>query len=245
MSCDHYECKSASNVIAGWPCLRITTPVTATYYMGDGTPMYPAPPASAPETSCAKCGHPTHTEFECPYSGHPRLGLPCICNYRPVPKQPRATAGAPETNEPDWYCPKHGSRSVPVYGSVCLTCPSPRATAGELTRRELLRCVGAVSDHDWDLSQDYGEIILAHDAALRARADAATEALAKASVFFYETDVKKIIAERDAAEDERARLAKIIGQMAYWLPPKDAEEWLAMAAKPAPAPRAEKKEGEE
>ncbi len=33
---------------------------------------------------CSQCSHPDHPKYECPMFSHPRLGLPCLCNFRPV-----------------------------------------------------------------------------------------------------------------------------------------------------------------
>lgn len=99
-------------------------------HMGDGTPVYEgasAPETSEPdwyrrepcfgprppETSCPKCKHPTHAEFECPYLGHPRLGLPCICNYRPVTQPSPATAGELTREEFAALCD-----DLPVRGKI-------------------------------------------------------------------------------------------------------------------------------
>ena len=44
--------------------------------------------APKPAPACPKCGHGAHLEYACPVPSHPRMGLPCICNFKPVAPAP-------------------------------------------------------------------------------------------------------------------------------------------------------------
>jgi hypothetical protein len=73
--------------------------------------------------ACPKCGHPSHPEFGCPLLGHPRLGLPCICNYRPV-AQSTPTLPCPEPGNcaADGKCGEDGAQEQP-WGTQNGPCP--------------------------------------------------------------------------------------------------------------------------
>jgi hypothetical protein len=173
--------------------MRCTCPKVNTIGPHDPMPGC-APPASAPETSERFCG---------------RCGATMLKNHCPACADAGTWQLSPPTTPP-------------------VTSP-PLATAGELTREELDTEIGLAACAATDSSEDVEESdrlssperykahvdrILAHDAALRARADAAEAHNKKlrsgertARLWFRYIEIK---AELKAAEAERQRLETLI-----------------------------------
>jgi hypothetical protein len=156
-----------------------------------------APPASAPELTCIHLNQHHETT-----GGHEWSKCNDCGYFFGWIEKP---ASAPETS---WFvCPDCGPRVAVDEDGCCKHCgsdtsaypppplPPPIATAGELTREDFVIAVSLVMRSR----------LLAHDAALRARAEGAEKERVQQERFKWAANTRA-----DAAEAEVARLERVI-----------------------------------